>query len=78
MHSKITSKGQITLPKALRDDLDIDQGDRIEFIKNDDGEYLIIPIVRSLSSLKGFLPAPDKAVSIEDMNKAIKKRLSDI
>lgn len=32
MHSTITSKGQITLPKMLRDQLHLSLGDRVEFI----------------------------------------------
>ena len=30
-HGTLTSKGQVTIPKAVRDQLDLHPGDRIEF-----------------------------------------------
>jgi antitoxin PrlF len=74
MYATITSKGQITLPKHLRESLDLEKGDRIEFVKEDDGRYAIVPVTGHLSSLKGFLPAPSKKVSLEDMDNAIRGR----
>lgn len=36
MQAKVTTKGQITLPKAVRDHLSIQSSDRIEFSVEDD------------------------------------------
>ena len=38
--AKLTSKGQITIPKAVRDDLGVDTGDKLVFIKSEGG-YLV-------------------------------------
>ena len=70
----ITSKGQITIPKDIRDQLDLHAGDKISFIKDEDGSINLIPIKKPLSALKGLVPKPKKAVSVEDMNNAIKRK----
>jgi len=44
--STLTSKGQITIPKHLRDLLSIDTGDKLEFIINDQGELVIKSITK--------------------------------
>ena len=38
--AKLTSKGQITIPKSVRDDLGVDTGDKLVFIKTEGG-YLV-------------------------------------
>ncbi len=70
----ITSKGQITIPKDIRDRLDLHAGDKISFIEDEDGSINLIPIKKPLSALKGLVPKPKKAVSVEDMNNAIKRK----
>lgn len=71
----ITSKGQITLPKGVRDRLSLQPGDRVDFVLAADGRYDLIPIKSKLSSLKGCLPAPDSPVTIEAMTNAVRKRM---
>lgn len=68
----VTSKGQITLPKSVRDRLGVEAGDRVEFIESERG-FLVVPATRDIRSLKGIVPRPRKPVSIEEMNKAIAK-----
>lgn len=38
--SRVSSKGQITIPKYVRDSLGIDAGDRVVFV-NEDGRMVI-------------------------------------
>ena len=71
----ITSKGQITIPKLIRDQLDLHAGDKISFIEDEDGSINLIPIKKPLSALKGLVPKPKEAVSVEDMNNAIKRKV---
>jgi len=66
----LTSKGQITLPKSVRERLGIDSGDRVEFVETDEG-FLIVPATRDIRSLKGIVGKPRRKVSIEDMNRAL-------
>ena len=70
----ITSKGQITIPKDIRDLLNLHAGDKIRFIEDEDGSINLIPIKKPLSALKGLVPKPKEAVSVEDMNNAIKSK----
>ena len=42
MEARITVKGQITLPKALRDAMHLKTGDKVFFEPLEDGTYVII------------------------------------
>jgi antitoxin PrlF len=66
----ITSKGQITLPKAVRTKLGLEAGHRVEFVETDAG-FLVKPATRDIRSLKGTLPKPRRVVTVEDMNRSI-------
>ena len=70
----LTSKGQTTIPKDVRDYLGLRPGDRIEFVLTEDKTVLLKPATRPVTDLKGFLPKPPKPVSVEQMNAAIRKR----
>ena len=70
----LTSKGQITIPVEVRNDLKVDAGDRVEFIQVAPGRYEFVAATRSVTELKGMFGKPAKAVSVEDMNKAIARR----
>ena len=73
MQTTLTSKGQITLPKSLRDKLKLNPGDRVEFFIDDEqGARLVVKHV-SVTMLKGMLPRPSQPVSTEDMDKAVRE-----
>lgn len=67
----ITSKGQITLPQQVRNDMGLTAGDRVDFIRMEDGHYAVVPASHSIKSLKGIIPRSDRPVSLEDMQAAI-------
>jgi antitoxin PrlF len=67
----LTSKGQITVPKAIRERLNIHPGDRIRFFVEENGTVTFFPAKSDVRELKGILPKPKQPVSIEDMNAAI-------
>lgn len=75
--AQMTSKGQITVPKEIREYLLVKAGDRIEFVVNPDGTVVIRACKFEIDDLRGILQKKDQAkVSIDEMNAAIKKRRS--
>jgi antitoxin PrlF len=68
----LTSKGQVTLPKSVRERLGVETGDRLEFIESEQG-FLVVAATRDIRFLKGIIGRPKKPVTIDDMNKAIEK-----
>ena len=71
----LTSKGQLTLPKAIRDLLRLGAGDRVDFIVKDDGAVVLRPATVDVRELKGFLHRRGiKPLSIEEMNSVIRRR----
>ena len=76
--STITSKGQITIPKAVRDALKLNVGDKIEFVVTDKREALIRPISKKVDEVFGILHKPDqKKVSVEEMNEGIRQKMKE-
>jgi antitoxin PrlF len=71
MVATLTSKGQLTLPKAIREQLDLSPGDRLDFVLLDSGVLEVVPLKQPAAKLRGILPKPDRSVSIEEMNAAI-------
>jgi antitoxin PrlF len=71
----VTSKGQITIPKPVRDGLGVESGDRVEFVELERGVYTVVAATRDIRALKGMIPKPAKPVSVEDMNKAIRRHV---
>lgn len=71
MQATMTSKGQITLPKALRDKLELAPGDRVEFILEANNTVRMVPRTASVVRLKGMLPKPERPVSLMEMDQAI-------
>jgi len=68
----VTSKGQVTIPKTVRDRLRIDTGDQVDFTLNDRGEVVVRGVTTDIKSLRGLLKRPRKrAVTIEEMDAAI-------
>jgi len=70
----VTSKGQITIPVDVRLRLQVEAGDRVEFVEVAPGRFEIVAATRSVTSLKGMFGKARKAVSIENMNRAISRR----
>lgn len=53
--AKLTSKGQITVPKRIRSVLQVDEGDRIAFIENDGFVIMAKADLEKLHQLEAFL-----------------------
>ena len=69
VESTITSKGQTTLPKSVREALGVRPGDRVRYVVSGD-EVRILP-VRPLARLFGALKYDGPPRTLEDMERAI-------
>lgn len=67
----LTSKGQITIPAAVRAALGVEAGDRVEFIQVEPGRFELLAATQSVTALKGLVRKPESSVTIEAMNEAI-------
>ena len=71
MEAMLSSKGQVTIPKAVRDRLRINPGDRFKFFFHPDG-VIILPKISTVR-LKGMIPKPARPVSAEQIDRAIEE-----
>lgn len=73
--SVITVKGQTTIPKTIRNHLNLHPGDQIDFVIEDDGKVMLEPATLDVKELEGILHKPGmKAVTVKEMKAAIKRR----
>jgi AbrB family looped-hinge helix DNA binding protein len=70
----LTSKGQITIPADVRRLLNVQAGDRVEFVQVEPGRFELVAATRSVRELKGLFGKPRGTVSIAEMNRAIAER----
>lgn len=69
----ITSKGQTTIPKSIRQHLRLRTGDRVEFVIDDKGRVLLVPKKIDIADLRGFLAPAPRRVSLKEMDEAIRE-----
>jgi len=68
----MTSKGQITVPKEVRDELNLTVGSKVMFVKLQEGQYRLVARTGRIQDLAGMLHDPDRpALSIDEINDAI-------
>ena len=76
--TKLTSKGQVTIPKNIRDFLYLHAGDKVEFFITEKDEVLLRPITKKVDDVFGKLfKANREPVSIKEMDTAIAKKMQD-
>ena len=74
----LTNKGQVTIPKAVRESLGLNAGDKIEFIVDKEGEVRIKPVTKKVDDVFGMLHKQDREpVSIENMDAAVKQKIKE-
>ena len=75
----VTSKGQITIPKSIRDSLHLIPGDKVEFVITKSNEVILRPVTKKVDDVFGLLHTYKKSspVSVEEMDEAIKQKVSN-
>lgn len=72
----MTSKGQLTIPKEVRNSLNLHTGDRVAFIVQDDSEALLRPVTKSVDEVFGCLHKPGQPhKTVKQMKAAVAARL---
>jgi antitoxin PrlF len=72
----LTSKGQITIPKFVRDSLSLHAGDRVEFVLTENNEVLLKPVTKKVDEVFGRLFRADRpAVDIAEMDALLKQKI---
>jgi antitoxin PrlF len=70
VEATLSSKNQVTIPKLVREYLNLKAGDRFKFFLQPDGTVALLPKIRT-SRLKGSVPNRNRPISVEEMNIAI-------
>ncbi|MDR2092129.1 MAG: AbrB/MazE/SpoVT family DNA-binding domain-containing protein [Azoarcus sp.] len=71
MYATVSSKGQITLPKIIRNQLGLNEGTRLD-LEVVDGSLRGRPVSRTALDILGALRQPGReAVSVEEMKEAV-------
>ena len=75
--ARITSKGQITIPKQVRVRLAVEPGDQLAFEFDESGLLRVVPVRSTLPPLRGFLAheAAGKRLDCEKIDEAIGQRM---
>ena len=75
MTATLTSKGQITIPVSVRRQLALNTGDRVTFVVADNRAEMV-PLSRTVQSLKTILPKPKRRLSLAEMDAALARGAS--
>lgn len=77
MHATLTSKGQMTLPNAVRTQLRLEAGDKL-LVTVQDADTIILkrPPSAPAARLRGLLPRPPRALSVEEMDAGVAAHLA--
>lgn len=75
----LTVKGQVTIPKPVRDALRLAAGSKVEFIVGENNEVTLRPVARRVDEVFGRLSKyrGEAPVSVEKMDAAVKARMKD-
>lgn len=79
--ARITSKGQVTIPKRIRERLGLDEGEEIEFVLTDDGELMVRlkkPAMDRLREVKDTIAAHHDEIDIDELRRRSKREWSSV
>lgn len=74
----LTSKGQVTIPKTVRDALRLREGDKVDFMVTENGEALLTPMTKKVKVDEIFgklYKSARKPVSVNQMKSGIRQKM---
>ena len=72
----LTKKGQVTIPKEIRDSLGLHKGDKLEFVIDKNGGANLRPVCKKVDDVFGRLHKPErKSLSVEEMDDIIRQKI---
>jgi AbrB family looped-hinge helix DNA binding protein len=72
----LTSKGQVTIPKFVRDVLALHAGDKIEFVLIEGNQVILKPVTKKVDEVFGRLYKADRStIGIEEMDALLKRKI---
>jgi len=74
--AKVTFKGQVTIPKEVRNSLDIKEGDSVIFVIQKDHAVLKPLKKKSLKDFYGILPATQPYSGMESVREKVHHKLA--
>jgi AbrB family looped-hinge helix DNA binding protein len=78
MFATLTSKGQLTLPKEIRDRLNLDAGAILDFRIEADNTITARHVLPDARRIRGLLKSPYAApMTIKEMDEAVARHLRD-
>lgn len=78
MFATLTSKGQITLPKEIRDRLGLDAGSMLDFEVLPDNTITARAVKPDARRIRGLLKSPHaEALTIQQMDEAVARHLRE-
>ncbi|MEA5618601.1 AbrB/MazE/SpoVT family DNA-binding domain-containing protein [Cronbergia sp. UHCC 0137] len=76
--ARITTTGQVTIPKEIRDYLNLDTGSKIDFVIDENGIVKLIPLNIPIQKLSAILHRKGiKATTLEEIEQIIGEAASD-
>lgn len=73
MDAKVTSKGQITVPKTVRERLNVGPGDYLVFREEANGTIVVEAATSDIMSLAGSVSSTVRGVTVEAMQDAVQQ-----
>jgi antitoxin PrlF len=73
----MTSKGQTTLPKEVRERLNLHSGDKVRFTIEDGGRIAVSRGGSSISDLFGILGKPPRSLTLKEMDEVVQQAAVD-
>jgi antitoxin PrlF len=73
MTSTVTRKGQVTIPKRIREEMDLHLGDRVLFLVRDD-EIVLKPMRVSILDLQGTVAPKNRPEDFDRVRATVKRR----